>query len=171
MALTQVTTGMLADASITQAKMAAGVAGNGPAFSAYQSSLQTLSNNTETKLQINTEEFDTAGAYDSATNYRFTPLVAGYYQINFSCYGGGSVNTTLVTAKIVKNGSQYFDYTQGRGGAYSYIPAAFSDGVSSGSQLVYLNGSTDYIEIYGRVVGTGTISAKGAVSGSLVRAA
>ena len=63
-------------ATITVAATAA------PAFSAYQSTGQTLSSSTWTKIQLQTEEFDTASCYDNATNYRFTPNVAGYYQVN-----------------------------------------------------------------------------------------
>ena len=40
---------------------------------------------TNTKIVFNAKEFDTANAFDSTTNYRFTPQVAGYYQFN-SCY-------------------------------------------------------------------------------------
>lgn len=55
------------------------VAINGPAFSAYQSSAQTLSSGTITKIEFQTEEFDTDNCFDNAINYRFTPNVAGYY--------------------------------------------------------------------------------------------
>ena len=54
------------------------VSGNMPAFSAYRSTSQSISNATWSKVQFQTEEFDTAGYYDNATNYRFTPLIAGY---------------------------------------------------------------------------------------------
>ena len=64
----------------------------GPTFSAYLSSGQTISNATHTKIQYNTEEWDTNNNYDNATNYRFTPTVAGYYQINagFRCDTGSA---------------------------------------------------------------------------------
>ena len=45
---------------------------NTPAFQAYLSANQTISNDTFTKLQCNTEDFDTASAYDNSTNYNFT---------------------------------------------------------------------------------------------------
>ena len=111
------------------------VSGNMPAFSAYQSSAQTLSSGTFTKVQFQTEEFDTNNNFDSTTNYRFTPTVAGYYQIN----GGVGVGATptQVVALIYKNGSSY------KGGAN--IPSCYNTSVSS---IVYLNGSTDYVELY-----------------------
>ena len=50
------------------------VSGGMPAFSAWQSSAQTLSSNTLTKIQLQTEEFDTNNCFDHITNYRFTTL-------------------------------------------------------------------------------------------------
>tara|TARA_B100001142_G_scaffold17129_1_gene15896 strand:- start:4506 stop:5102 length:597 start_codon:yes stop_codon:yes gene_type:complete len=45
---------------------------NSPAFEAFLSSDQTCGDATYTKLQANTEVFDTDTAYDNSTNYRFT---------------------------------------------------------------------------------------------------
>ena len=45
---------------------------NPPAFQAHRSSNQTISNDTMTKLECQTEDFDTASAYDNSTNYNFT---------------------------------------------------------------------------------------------------
>ena len=111
---------------------------NGPAFSAYQSTLQSLTANTITKLQFQTKEFDTATAYDNITNYRFTPLVAGYYQVNgaFVC----SSNRTYNNIYIYKTGVNYKDSQTGNG--------TTGEGASI-SALIYLNGSTDYVELYG----------------------
>lgn len=126
--------------AVTQTKIATGVAGTGPAFSAYQSSGQTLTGSTWTKIQFQTEEFDTANAFDSSTNYRFTPQVAGYYQVN-SFVQVSSTNTSMWTA-IYKNGS-VFKYLTNSGSA--------NVGSAGGSALIYLNGSTDYIEIYAQI--------------------
>jgi hypothetical protein len=114
------------------------VSGNMPAFSAYQSSAQTLSNNTFTKLQFQTEEWDTANCFDNTTNYRFTPNVAGYYLVTGSMTLGSSNSNNFV--QVYKNGSVF------RYGSQNTVDR---------SQIcvqVYLNGSTDYIELYGRVV-------------------
>jgi hypothetical protein len=110
------------------------VSGNMPAFSAYQSSAQTPSSGTWTKVQLQTKEFDTNNNFDSATNYRFTPTVAGYYQIQ-GCVGvGGAVG---MYASIYKNGTQY---KTGASSNTSFLSSAVS--------LVYFNGSTDYVELY-----------------------
>ncbi len=115
------------------------VSGNMPAFSAYASGNQSISNATFTKLQFNTEEFDTANCFDNATNYRFTPTVAGYYQVNGAVLFGAITSANSFVG-IYKNGSRFKD---GSGSStvssYSYM---------SVSALVYLNGSTDYVELY-----------------------
>ena len=111
---------------------------NGPAFSAYLSgSAQTVST-AWTKLACNTEEFDTNNNYDNATNFRFTPTVAGYYQASMGFSIGGGYGG-LVSGGIYKNGSIYKQFAYQNSTWYDF----------SGSCLVYCNGSTDYIEAWG----------------------
>lgn len=132
-------TTQLASGAVTQSILGTNVAGTGPAFSAYYSGAgQALSANTWTKLQIGTKEFDTNSYYDNTTNYRFQPLISGYYQVS----GGFGMATTqcVVVVAVYKNGSS-FKTLQNTGS--SNVGAAY------GSALVYLNGSTDYIELYG----------------------
>ena len=119
------------------------VSGNMPAFSAYQSSAQTLSSVTNTKIQLQSKEFDTANAFDNTTNYRFQPTVAGYYQFNAALRVNSS-NTT-VRPIIYKNGSGYKTGSDSGSGNVSS---------SEVSCIVYLNGSTDYVEFWG-LIGTG----------------
>jgi hypothetical protein len=115
-------------------------AGTGPAFSAYGTAFQSAANNTYTKIQYNTEEFDTNSNYDNATNYRFTPTIAGYYQINSTISFAGGGGSTF--AGIYKNGSLF------KWG--DVIPNNVSTGaVCQVNALVYFNGSTDYVEIFG----------------------
>jgi hypothetical protein len=124
--------------AVTQSKLGAGVAGNGPAFSAYPSATQTLSNATLTKAQYNTEEFDTASCYDTS-NYRFTPNVAGYYQVQVAAQLG-SGNASLFIAYIHKNGSAFKSTSSdASGNNISTVEV---------TALVYCNGTTDYIEAY-----------------------
>jgi hypothetical protein len=121
----------------------AGVPVNGPAFSAYLGSNQTVTQSTWTKLQINTEEFDTNSCFDSTTNYRFTPTVAGYYQVNATLYIQ-SPGQTYNQAAIYKNGSV------SKTGVSSSSSGLYFVNVSA---LIYLNGSTDYIELYAQTTG------------------
>jgi hypothetical protein len=108
-----------------------------PAFSAYLSANQTVSSAAFTKIAFNSEEFDTASAFDSTTNYRFTPLVTGYYQFNLSFFTSGG---TVCFGNIYKNGSNVV--------SGSRTDVATTSG-SMLSYLIYLNGSTDYVEFYG----------------------
>ena len=110
--------------------------GAGPSFSAYQSSAQTLSSATWTKINLQTEEWDTNSNFDSTTNYRFTPTVGGYYQVN-GAVAISSVNTSITTA-LYKNGSNFKISNQSNANMY----------IGNVNAIVFLNGSTDYIEMY-----------------------
>ena len=137
--ITGLTAGGLPSATVTQSTLAIPTAGTGPAFSAVTSSTQTVSASTWTKLTPQIEQFDTNNNYDNSTNYRFTPTVAGYYQINGSASIAGATNSWAKCA-IYKNGSVYKNGTMSNANA-------FSTG-NSASVLVYCNGSTDYVELY-----------------------
>ena len=146
---------------------------NGPAFSAYRTGNQTgIADSTYTKVQLNTEVFDTASAFDSTTNYRFTPLVAGYYQFSAAVVATGT-NLAYTQAVLVKNGSA-------PGFTGSYISTTSGEAGSSVSGLYYLNGSTDYVELYIYAdVSAGTVIVYGGaqpqaqtfLTGALVRSA
>jgi hypothetical protein len=146
---------------------------NGPAFSAYRTGTQTgIADSTYTKIQLNTEVFDTASAFDSTTNYRFTPLVAGYYQFSAAVVATGT-NLAYTQAVLVKNGSA-------PGFTGSYISTTSGEAGSSVSGLFYLNGSTDYVELYCYAdVSSGTVIVYGGaqpqaqtfLTGALVRSA
>jgi hypothetical protein len=125
-------------------KMTGGVSGT-PAFSAYQSTQQTLSANTMTKINFQTEEFDTNSNFDT-TNMRFTPTVAGYYQVT-GALESGSTSTQMVLS-IYKNGSAFKELWRTVSNMY---------GISSGA-LIYLNGSTDYVELWGLFSNTQVVS-------------
>jgi hypothetical protein len=134
------------------------VSGNMPAFSAYRSTTQTFSSATWTKIQCQTEEFDTASAYDNATNYRFTPLVAGYYQVQIQAALAFSATSTTTGLAVYKNGS-----------ATKYLQLFYASYVNgtmiNGSALIYCNGTTDYLEAY--VYCNGTAPEVSASSGSI----
>jgi hypothetical protein len=137
------------------------VSGAMPAFSAWQSVQQTIaSTGTFTKITFTTVEFDTNSNFSSS---RFTPTIAGYYQVS----AGVNINTaTWLSVALYKNGSSYKNLTN------SY-PTTLNGGF--GSALVYCNGSTDYVEIYCSV-GTTSVPLYNNIAGtyfqaSMVRAA
>lgn len=134
-----VTTAKIAAGAVTQTKVATGVAGTGPAFSATTNIATSLPTGTFVKVQYNLEDFDTASCYDNTTNYRFTPNVAGYYQVNGAVATNGTSSVMLVN--IYKNGARSYTGTQ--------IVNNTAYAQATVSALVYCNGTTDYIEMYG----------------------
>ena len=123
------------NASVQQTYLASGVAGTGPAFSAYASSATSLSTATWTKITFDGEIFDTNSNFASS---RFTPTVAGYYQVSSSWQS--SFTSSFGGIAFYKNGSLH---------QYGAFISATPVGVQTGSgALIYCNGSTDYIEVY-----------------------
>jgi len=118
----------------TGLKWAAPAGSSGPTFGVYLSANQSITGSTYTKVQFNTEEWDSDSCFDSTTNYRFTPNKAGYYQINYTVADSGSD----IYGRLYKNGSN-FKGLWGSGVSGAQI---------SGSCMVYANGTTDYFEFY-----------------------
>lgn len=140
--------------------------GNGPAFSAYQSSAQILSNNRYTKINLQSEEFDTANAFDPETS-RFQPTIAGYYWFSFAIgFVGGP--SGLRVACLYKNGASLNRLL------FVTNPVAGDWFSASGGVLAYLNGTTDYVELFGFQASGGNLSLNTNITylqGVLVRAA
>ena len=156
------------DGSIGQADLGPNVAGNGPAFSARATSgLTGILANSPIKVPLSVEDFDLGGYFDSVTNYRFTPLVAGYYQFDVIVRMSGT-GTNTGAGSLRKNGVDLVT-TQSISDSATYSEFSFS-------ALIYLNGSTDYIELWaanntaGAVYGT-TGAHSCLLSGFLARAA
>jgi hypothetical protein len=104
-----------------------------PAFAAYASTNQSVAAATVTKVLFDTELFDTNNNFASS---RFTPTIAGYYQFNTNLYFSGTGSNQNIN--FYKNGALYIQ------------PVYFVNGfiMASASALIYLNGSTDYVEVY-----------------------
>jgi len=108
--------------------------GSAPAFQAYLGSNQSGSDSVAMKLNIDTEVFDSDSWYDTST-YRYTPQKAGYYQ--FTIQGSSALIHTIY---VYKNGSTQFNVIGYN--SYQSFP---------GSKMVYMNGSSDYVELWGLV--------------------
>lgn len=144
-------------------------AGTGPAFRAYKSAgdgNQTgYSTSTWTKVTFGAETYDTNSCYDTSTS-KFTPNVAGYYRFQ-STINQGTGSTTRCIIALYKNGSI----------VSRLIDLSVTFGSNSnigGSDIFYMNGTTDYAEIY--IFQTGATGAyfseiETYFSGELVRAA
>jgi hypothetical protein len=115
-----------------------------PAFFAYMSGDQNISNNSMTKIQYNTEDFDTNSMYDNSSNYRFTPTIAGKYFV----YACATIKANAYVAyasqlNMRKNGADFIvDRATTQNDALFEL-TMHVEGV------VEFNGSSDYVEIFG----------------------
>jgi len=119
-----------------------------PAFEAYLggSGGQSVSDNTLTLVQANTEVYDTDSAYDTST-YRFTPQTAGKYFVYGSIqYEAGSNDDLIEDYLYFKlNGSNILE-TQTD---FSNVKIRLHH--VNGSMVIDMNGSSDYVELYARI--------------------
>lgn len=144
-----VNTSYITDGAVTDAKLGPYIPQKGvPVVRATRSSIQTITGGVWTKVQLDTKVFDTNNFFDNTTNYRFQPTIAGYYQINAATFSSTG-NATAVLNSLYKNGSLYHNL------GYAYMAGAYLDDyMVNGNCIVYLNGSTDYAELYGYVIGS-----------------
>ena len=123
---------------------------NQPAFLAYLNANQEISSGVDTKVQFDTEVYDTDGCYDNSTNYRFTPTTAGKYFVftEVLCNANSNSNLAQARAFIFKNGSKY-DWSvtnfSSNNAKYSTITL---------DSIIDFNGSTDYVEVYSLITDT-----------------
>jgi len=142
-----------------------GVGGtNTPAFKVYLSSNQSVTNSTDTKINLNTEVFDTDNAFDNTTNYRFTvPSGKGGkyyfgYQVWYFDANAGTSNFADVSLRI--NGSGNNTTLIRKYGSFTNHNLSFS-----GNTTLSLNDG-DYVEMWSYTQftsGTNTIKANNTV--------
>lgn len=105
-------------------------------FYAYLTTPQTIIS--DVVVNLDATLFDTNNFFN-ATTHRIQPTIAGYYQFN------GSVRLTVpkedLLAMIQKNGVARLTGSQVSGGAVAYE--------SNVSGVLYMNGTTDYVELVG----------------------
>ena len=147
----------LANSSITLNGSAVSLGGsatvggnNTPSFSASMSANQSIGDDSITKVQFDTEEYDTDGNYDTS-NYRFTPTTTGKYFISAFGYISteAASNYDSGSLYIYKNGSRLLESSYNMGNNF---PEALTGNISA---VIDMNGSTDYLEIHARVNTTG----------------
>ena len=117
-----------------------------PSFEAHSTGSQNVSDATATKVEFQTEVFDTNNMYD---NSRFTPTVAGKYFIyaGVNSYAGGSADLVSADLFIYKNGSHYRQNYHNMTGNPGFVLG------TPISAILIMNGTSDYVEIYGAVDG------------------
>ena len=154
-----ITSNEMGSASVIQSAIGSNVAGTGPLI--YASSSAGISTSvptglTATKITLGAVSPDTNNNFSTA-NSRFTPTVAGYYQIN------GNVNGTAsaMTAYISKNNTDRMAGSAVAGVTYQSVA----------SVIFYCNGIGDYIELFANHHQGSTVSLIGTMNACLIRAA
>jgi len=123
---------------------------------------QNVTDAVTTKMTFSNETSDSDGLYDSSTNYRFTPNKAGRYfimaNLQFSPQNKDIFHSC--SAHIYKNGSNSISISEDDfDNYYSYSKAVSISG------MMEMNGTTDYIEIYGNL---NVVSGSPQISGGVV---
>ena len=86
-------------------------------------------------------DFDNTSAWDTA-NEKWTPQLAGYYNVN--CTASSGAGTLRAAGPVLyKNGSTYMNH-------HLWLQSEnYGDDIAASfTTIVYLNGSTDYIQLY-----------------------
>ena len=117
---------------------------NTPAFLVTRSGSQSISSGSATKIQWNSELFDTDNTFDSSTNYRFTPGVAGKYIL-----AAGTRASSFETGEKM----QLFFYKNGSGVSYqtetrNYSPSSGGETVTVDAQILVESDADDYFEVF-----------------------
>ena len=130
---------------MTRANFVSGIGGtNTPAFAATQANTG-FSAGGDSKIAYATEIFDTDNCYDNSTNYRFTPTTAGKYFVYANIAFNSDSDYARHQIKIYKNGSHIARSQLRLTG--NYFKNADTNSVIN--YAVDMNGSSDYLEIYG----------------------
>lgn len=130
---------------------------DGPAFDAYANAATSAPQNTYTKINLALEGFDTNSCFSGS---RFTPNVAGYYLFTGGFFSFGA---NYCSALVFKNGSA------ASRGSSGYSTNSFTPYSYTVSCLLYMNGTTDYVELYA-IQGNGTQNVTdGFLQGAFIR--
>ena len=118
---------------------AAGVFTNTPSFLVTLSADQSIATGTDTKVQWNSEIFDTDNEFDSSSNYRWTCGTTGKYLLSWSVEFAYMTDGKTLAGNLYKNGSEFIKVrpTTGAAGATGF----------TGSQILNCTVG-DYFEIY-----------------------
>ena len=140
-----ITTAKIAAGAVVQADLATGVAGTGPAFWCSPGADTTISSATDVVIANSSETYDTASCFNNTGStvggipaYAFLPNVAGFYLFT------STINTELSTSP-----TRFINSVRINGAtAYRVVDTSvgYAPSVSTGSILLYMNGTTDYVQ-------------------------
>ena len=120
---------------------------NTPAFFARKGSNQTVSNATHTLITYDVEDLDSDGKF--ASN-KFTPTVAGWYQIGCRFRFDSATDSAYSQISIRKNGTDIGKHVEGQ----------FEVLTKQIYSLIYLD-ADDYVEVYGYQYTGGSVNVNG----------
>ena len=121
---------------------------NTPVFDARANASQTVSNNTNTKITFGLENVDSDGCF---ANSRFTPTTAGWY--HFIGSTGGTSKSGYIAVWVKKNNNEDYYIVDSSSHVSSYF--------EGGSKVLYMDGSSDYVELYINMANGRTLSHTG----------
>jgi len=122
-------------------------------FRATLSANQVLGTGIQTKINLNTTSYN-YGSYFNTSTSRFTPLVAGKYLFGFGAEGKD--------AGVSAQGLFVFLFLNGSTTKEINVPYYDNGNAKIGNTFVVpMNGSTDYIELYATISGTGATTIGG----------
>lgn len=122
-----------------------------PSFLVTRNAVQSINDSTATKIEFNSESFDTNTNFDTTT-HRFTPTVPGKYLLNLNVrYAASAGDGKSVAASIYKNGSE-------SAGTIEYEAGATSITTANVSIIIDANGSSDFFEFYTRQTSGGALN-------------
>lgn len=125
---------------------------------------QTVTNGVNTKVQFDTVVIDTNSWWDAA-NYRYIPQIPGYYRFDYSV-GLNGTSVVILQSSLQKNGA-----TINMGFRLLGTLATTVGGMgSAASILVLMNGTTDYVEVFGQVNAASNLSIYGSLASTYLQA-
>jgi hypothetical protein len=138
---TNITSVGVAGARLTSTGSVFSMKGGLTAFFVYSNTSPSLTGGATTKVPLDTKVIDTGVYFDAATNYRYTPLIAGIYSVTYNVVISAPVAGMVFIVTVQKSGTNV-SYARVNNGTDT---SSLSIG---GSSVVSMNGTTDYLELY-----------------------
>lgn len=127
-----------------------------PTFRVSKTSAQSFGATTETKITYNIVEYDNKSWYD-AVNHRYTPQKAGFYLFSATVAFRDISDAARVEARMRFNGNTVaFQTVSGRANVAQTL-------IANVSTILFLNGTTDYVDIAGYSTNSGNIEAAASI--------
>lgn len=129
-----------------------------PAFMVHRNGTSQTNITGTDKVEWTTEEYDTNSDFDSSTNYRFTPTIAGKYFLYAQVSWSSTTASDALLLYIYKNGAEVARYQR--------LARSSANDFDQVSYIGDANGTTDYFEVFANnnqrdtssIIGTSSIS-------------